>query len=134
MKRRLLLTFQLSKVYSNALDVAKAYTYCMQLINAVPVCGYLDRYELYDHHVIEDLTMYCVECEATTIATSILFPTVYSRCFGYQLKKAILHNIAFSIMYFRRPGEIEKVNYRSPIDTLFNNSKISKVRELVNRM
>src|ERR1700722_17018789 len=47
----------------NAVDTVKAYTHCMQQIDAVPVFGYFDVYEPYDGHPIEDLTMYCIRAD-----------------------------------------------------------------------
>lgn len=109
----------------NAIDVSKAYTHCMRMINTVPVFGYFDRYETYDNHAIEDHTLYCVEVNATNFATAILFPYDHSRCFGYQLKFAQSHSIEFIIKYFRRPSRLEEVNYKEPIDALYNNNILS---------
>ena len=109
----------------NAIDTAKAYTHCLRLINMVPVFGYFDRYETYDNHDIEDLTLYCVEVNATNFATTLLFPCDHTRCFGYLLKFAKTLNIDFIIKYFRRPCRIEHVNYQEPVDVLYNNEKLS---------
>ena len=97
----------------------------MQEIVAVPVCGYFDTYETYNNHDIEDFTMYCVECEASSIEVSILFPSLYSRCFGYHLKIAQSHKIVFTIKYFRRPCSIERVNYKTPVEALYSNENLS---------
>ena len=103
----------------NAIDVSKAYTHCLRLIDHVPVFGYFDRYQAYDNHCIEDLTLYCVEVNAKNFATTLLFPCENSRCFGYQLKFAQSQNIEFIIKYFRRPCKIEHVNYQAPVDALY---------------
>jgi len=109
----------------NAIDVNKAYTHCLKNINYVPVFSYFDRYQTYDNHAIEDLTLYCVEVDATDFATTILFPLDHTRCFGYQLKYAQTNHILFQIKYFRRPSNIEQVNFKDPIEQLYNNNDLS---------
>ena len=108
----------------NAIDTVKAYTHCLRSIENVPVFGYFDTYVIYDNHPIEDTTMYCVEYEASNIESSLLFPSLYSRCFGFQLQFAIKKNLHFAIKYFRRPCNIENVNYKEPIDKVFANPKL----------
>lgn len=115
--------FNEDKTY-NAIDMVKAYTHCLRGIDAVPVFGYFDIYLPYDNHVLEDLTMYCVEVNAKDIASCLLFPCVHSRCFGFEVKFAREQNIDVAVKCFRRPSRLEQVNYQQPIDELYANDKL----------
>lgn len=115
--------FRENKTY-NAIDTVKAYSSCLQMINHVPVFGYFDIYKKYDNHEIEDYTMYCVEVNASDIRTSILFPEIYSRCFGFHIKFAQANQIDVGIHHFRRPYKLEPVNYKSAIDELYANDTL----------
>ena len=75
---------------------------------------------MYDGHEIDDNNMYCVECKAKNIEESILFPQLFSRCYGSVLKEAKKHNIDYKIHYYRKPCNIENVNYKKAVDDLYN--------------
>jgi 5-methylcytosine-specific restriction endonuclease McrA len=96
-------------------DMRKAYTSCLKSINKVPVFGYFDRYQVYDNHEIEDLTMYIIEHIAKDDKTIILSRETTSRMFGFKLKSLI----DYKIIYFRRPSNINEVDYSKPIDELY---------------
>jgi len=119
----------------NAIDCVKAYTHCLGLIDMVPVFGHFDIYKIYDNHPIESWTMYCVEVHTTDIKTSILFPEVYSRCFGFQIVFAQKQNIQVKIQAYRRPSRLERVNYKRSIERLYKNDKIelSHKKHIVNK-
>lgn len=108
----------------NAIDFNKAYTSCMMNINNVPVFGYFDNYMVYDAHEIEDMSVYCVEVKSNDIQTTILFQQVYSRCYGFLLKEARKHGVEFKINSFRRPSNIETVEYKKAVDILFSYKEI----------
>ena len=108
----------------NAIDVVKAYTHCLRSIEYVPVFGYFDIYVPYDDHDIEDMTLYCVEVDASNIEECLLFPALNSRSLGFQLKFAQSNNVKFSIKYFRRPCKLERVDYSEPVKKVYNNKNL----------
>ena len=96
-------------------DMRKAYTHCLKSIHKVPVFGYFDRYQKYDNHTIEDLTIYIVEHVAKDKKSLIMCKETISRMFGFKLKS--LNN--YNIIYFRRPSKINDVDFSKPIDELY---------------
>lgn len=113
----------------NAVDMVKAYTDCLQNINNVPIFGYFDEYLNYDGHDIEDYNMYCVEVISNNIKTNILFPNIYSRCYGFLLKKATEQNINYKIHLYRKPCNIENVNYKKAVKDLYDNKDIETIHK-----
>jgi len=111
----------------NAIDTNKAYPDCLRKIPIVPVFGYFDEYKEYDNHIIEPYTMYLVEVQNVEASKAILFPTVYHRCFGFKL----LHctDINYKIHAFRRPSDLEEVDFQEPMNQLFNNDKLSSLHK-----
>jgi len=116
-------TYEEHRTY-NAIDTPKAYPSCLEEMNIVPVFGYFDLYQQYDNHEIEDYTMYCVETHAKVKEESIMFPAVYYRSFGFKLKAAYAKGIGFVIHQFRRPSQLEHVNYKGDVETVFNHEKL----------
>ncbi|HRP37622.1 MAG TPA: hypothetical protein PLS50_07485, partial [Candidatus Dojkabacteria bacterium] len=88
------------------------------------VC-YFDEYKEYDNHDIEDFTMYLVEVHSSDVCHSILFPTVYYRCFGLKLKLCKRISVQFKIHAFRRPCNLEDVDFNEPIQKVYSNNKLS---------
>ena len=87
-----------------------------------------------DEDQIEDIDE--VEIEApvkSSIAQSILFPTVHHRCFGFKLLRS--KDINYTIHAFRRPCEVQEVNFNEPIQKLWSNDKLSSQnkKDIVNR-
>lgn len=120
----------------NAVDTVKAYSHCLSKIQTVPVFGYFDEYKDYDDHFIEAFTMYLVEVHTNgNIAHSILFPTVFSRCYGFKLFRAQKEGIQFKIHAFRRPCNLEQVNYEDPVNDVYKNEKLTtqNKKDIVNR-
>jgi hypothetical protein len=118
----------------NALDMVKAYTHNLMQIDEVPVFGYFDQYQKYDNHTIEDLTQYIVHCVGKTVATTILFPAEYSRCYGLRLKVAEEFEIKFEVLAFRRPFRTEKVNYKGAVEELYKTDLfIEEKKHIVNK-
>ncbi len=120
----------------NAIDTVKAYTDCLRKIRNVPVFDYFDEYKTYDNHLIEAYTMYFVEVHAEdNIAQSLLFPTVFYRAFGFKLLRCQQNKIYFKIHSFRRPANLEEVNYEDPVNEVYSNNKLSvqNKKDIVNR-
>ena len=117
------------RVIYNAIDMNKAYPDCLRKIKTVPVFGYFDEYKEYDNHKIEPYTMYLVETplNQADVSKVILFPTVYHRCFGFKL----LHStgINYKIHAFRRPSDLEDVDFQEPMNQLFENKKLSSIHK-----
>ena len=87
-----------------------------------------------DEDQIEDIDE--VEIEApvkSSIAQSILFPTVHHRCFGFKLLRS--KDINYTIHAFRRPCDVQEVNFNEPIQKLWSNDKLSSQnkKDIVNR-
>jgi hypothetical protein len=102
----------------DAIDMRKAYTDCVKRIKKVPVFGYFDIYKKYDGHKIEDETMYIVKCESKQMKDVILFPTLFSRCFGYKLNR--IDGVPYEIIGFIKPHKVLKCNFSDAIDNLFS--------------
>ena len=84
---------------------------------------------------IEDYTMYCVDVRAKNVSESFLFPNVFSRCFGFQIKFAKAQGIEVLVRNFRRPCKIEEVNFNEPLEELFANEKLETKdkKDIVNK-
>lgn len=99
----------------NAVDMRKAYTHNLMMIENVPKYGVFDVYVDYDDHKVENETLYIVRC----IGDPILFPTVISRCYGVKLNYAQSIKIKFEILKFKRPSNLESVNFTTTINNLY---------------
>lgn len=105
-----------TKTY-NTIDENKAYTECLQSIKQIPIFNYFDVYSIYTNEPIEDLTYYIIEVLETSKRATILFGSTISRTFGYILKQT---DIKHKIIYYRRPLNIEEVNFKIPVSELYN--------------
>jgi hypothetical protein len=90
-------------------------------IEKIPIFNYFDVYEHYKKQEIEDLTYYLIEVLEDTIESRLLFGYKFCLTFGYVLKTT---DIKYKIIYFRKPLNITEVNFKSPVDKLYE-SKIS---------
>ena len=107
----------------NALDERKAYTSHLLSITKIPIFYYFDVYMPYKNEPIEDLTYYIIEVLDITNETIILFNNKFSRTYGFILKS--LNNIKYKILYQRKPYKIESVDFKKPIDDLYENNQIA---------
>lgn len=105
-----------SKTY-NTIDENKAYTECLRSIKQIPIFNYFDVYTTYNNEPLEDLTYYIIEVLENSKRASILYDSKFSRTYGYILKQT---NIKYKIIYYRRPLNIEEVNFKIPVDDLYN--------------
>lgn len=105
----------------DGLDENKAYTDCLMNIKQIPVFNYFDVYRKYNNEPIEDLCQYIIDVNSISSRTAIIFPTKYTKTFGYVLKQV---NIPYKILYARKPLHIEDVNFENPVNELFNNKNL----------
>ena len=104
------------------LDENRAYIQCLKSITNVPVFNYFDVYKHYNNEEIEDYTYYIIEVLEISQEASIIFDNKFSRTFGYILKKI---NIKFKIIYYRKPLNIEDVNFNKAVQELYEDKNIS---------
>lgn len=106
----------------DGLDENKAYTNCLMNIKQIPIFNYFDVYRKYNNEPIEDLSQYIIDVNSISSRTAIIFPTKYSKTYGYVLKHV---DIPYKILYVRKPLQIEDVNFENPVNELFNNKNIT---------
>ena len=99
-----------------SVDRNKSYTSLLREIKYFPVFNIFDNYKVYDHHELEDYTQYLIKVE-NNMKNTILFEGIYSKCYGYILKKI---QRDCEILYFRRPSNLVESNSEENIDKLFN--------------
>ena len=89
--------------------------------------------QIIDDHDIDDEENEDSKVHISSIAQSILFPSVFHRCFGFKLLRC--SDIQYKIHSFRRPCEVEEVNFNEPIQKLWSNDKLSSQnkKDIVNR-
>ena len=104
------------------IDQNKAYSHKLANIDYVPVFKYFDVYEQYKGEKVEDYTYYIIEVLEEKETTKLIFESKFCRVFGFVLK-SINENI--KIHYFRKPLEIKPANFKTNIDELYNNEKLS---------
>jgi hypothetical protein len=105
------------------IDNNNAYPTNMRQIIQVPVFSYFDVYRPYLGEEIDDLTYYLVEYNGDARFSQILFEEVYSRTFGFLLKKM---KLKVKILHYRKPSHIIDVDFKTPIDEVFSNKNLSK--------
>lgn len=77
----------------------------------------------YDKHTIEDYTQYIDKSSGNVL----LFPSTYSRHYGYLLNR-IPKNIKYEVISYRRPSTLNKSNSSEMVDKLWND-EISSYKE-----
>ena len=102
----------------NTVDINKSYTSDLIDVQNFPVFSVFDIFLKYDGHKIEDYTQYIVRCDDNNVTTSILFRKTYSRCYGYKLNR--ISNVAYTILYYRKPSRLNKANSNAYIDDLYS--------------
>lgn len=120
--------------YSNrtytTIDENKAYTECLQSIEQIPKFNYFDVYKPYNNEPLENLSYYIIEVLENTKRSTLLFDSKICRTFGYILKQT---DIKYKIISFRNPLHIEDVNFRLPIQELYNSDlEIVKKKAIAN--
>jgi hypothetical protein len=103
------------------MDMQKCYSYHLSNINKVPIFTYFDVYKKYNDEPIEDYTYYIIKLYATKLKSEILFREKYSRTYGFVLKEV---KFKYDILYYRTPSKIIDVDFKTPIDDIYNNKKL----------
>jgi hypothetical protein len=130
--------FEEKKTYDNdkakIVDENKAYTKKLMDIKQIPVFGYFDVYHKYDGHRIEDLTYYLIELTNENEALKCVFDNKINRVFGFVLKN--LKGIKYNVLQYRKPYKIVDVDFKTPIDTLYQdeNIDIEVKKNIVNKI
>ena len=110
----------------NAIDINKCYTSILKNINKIPKFDYFDIYKDYDNHEIEEFNEYIIEINEEQPylmdknILCIICPEKYTRLYGIKLNIINELNIKYKIIYYRRPSNIEEVNYKDIINDLYN--------------
>jgi hypothetical protein len=100
------------------IDVSKAYTSAFCKIKKIPIFTEFDNFVKYSGQKIENYSLYIVESKSS----NLFFSKRFNLCYGMFLKKVI--NPDYTILYFKKPSSIKKVDYQSIVDELWK-SKIS---------
>ena len=105
------------------LDIRKAYSSFLSNINVVPIFSYFDVYKKYNNEPIENYTYYIIEIlNGENSKSTLIFNEKYTRVYGFLLKN-LDEEIKYKILYFRKPFKLEEVNFKQPIEELYNNNK-----------
>jgi hypothetical protein len=92
------------------LDIRKAYPSFLANINAIPIFPIL----MY----IENIIM-----KQLKIILIILLKYLITRVYGFVLN-TLDETFKYKILYFRKPFKLEEVNFKAPVEDLFNNESI----------
>ena len=126
-------TFEQRQGTFTGLDENKAYTECLMNLTQIPVFNYFDVYRQYNNEPLEDYTYYIIEIlEDVPKEYLILFTEKFTRTFGFVLKDI---QLKYKIHYYRKPLNIVDVNFKSPVDEVYSNNKLSTQlkKDIVNR-
>ena len=106
------------------LDIRKAYSSFLANINVIPIFSYFDVYKQYNNETIENYNYYIIEILNTEeTKTTIIFNEKITRVYGFVLK-ALDDTFEYKILYYRKPFKLEEVNFKTPVDELYNNDSI----------
>lgn len=100
------------------LDINKAYSCALSKINVVPVFSYFDVYKKYNNEPLQKYNYYIIKVLDNDKRTKIIFNNKITRVFGFVLENL---NINYEILYYRKPFKLEEVDFKTPVDELYNN-------------
>jgi hypothetical protein len=103
------------------LDIRKAYSSFLANISVIPIFSYFDVYKKYNNEPIEKYNYYIIEVLDESIETTILFSERYTRIYGFVLNEV---DISYKILYYRKPYKLEEVDFKTPVNELFESDCI----------
>jgi len=106
----------------NTVDIRKCYTSCLMKIKTVPIYEYFDMYKVYDNSNIEPYNKYIIKIKSNNEITNMMFNKEYNRCYGFKLLSLKKFDIKYDIIYYCMPSKLINVDFKKPIEDLYNST------------